>query len=26
VRTQPYLAETSEGPFELDVWRYEKAL
>jgi GNAT superfamily N-acetyltransferase len=24
--TEPYLAETSEGPFELDVWRYEKPL
>jgi ribosomal protein S18 acetylase RimI-like enzyme len=25
-RTEPYLAETSEGPFQLDVWRYEKRL
>jgi ribosomal protein S18 acetylase RimI-like enzyme len=24
VRTEPYLAETSEGAFHLDVWRYEK--
>jgi ribosomal protein S18 acetylase RimI-like enzyme len=26
VGTEPYLAETSEGPYRLDVWRYEKAL
>ena len=26
VRTEPYLCETSEGPFPLDVWRYEKRL
>jgi ribosomal protein S18 acetylase RimI-like enzyme len=26
VSTQSYLAETSEGPFPLDVWRYEKPL
>jgi ribosomal protein S18 acetylase RimI-like enzyme len=25
-RTEPYLAETSEGPFQLDIWRYEKQL
>ena len=26
VRTEIYLCETSEGPFPLDVWRYEKDL
>lgn len=26
VRTEIYQCETSEGPFPLDVWRYEKVL